>query len=55
MKFVAAVIYMCIVGTQQCQQHSIRVEPSACKIRQYQGQAPMNGEWQRVTVGVRCR
>ena len=52
MKLLAAVIYMCVSGGQ-CEEHTIRVERSACG-RHYQAQVPVNGEWRDAQAGVRC-
>jgi len=52
---IPAVIFICIFNTQQCQIHPIKVEPAACNLRQYQAQSPIDGEWKKVNVGIRCQ
>lgn len=52
---IAAVLSLCLVATPSpCMTRQIRVEPAACHLRPYRGEAPIDGAWRAVILQVRC-
>lgn len=52
---IAAIILMCLAGTDKCQQKSVWVEPAACHLRTFRGAAVFDGEIKEITLAIRCK
>lgn len=53
-KLILATIYLCTLSNQ-CETHQVRVEPKACHFGSVKGQAPINGEWENITISIKCK
>lgn len=52
MKFVMAIVYMCIGSN--CEQHNVMIDQTFCR-QNIPIKVPMNGEWQSGRVKIECK